>query len=246
MQQINIIMVGIAVQLIISYLLLKFLQHQNLKALGLYPTTARVKYILFGILVPLVYLGTLYFTISAVTGNPYQVNPHYSLKDFFIATAYVIRAVMFEELLFRGALLYILIKHMGAVRAALISGCCFGIYHWFSWGVLGQPLPMLITFLNTAVLGYLWALMFEKTKSMYLAAALHLGYNFASMIIFSNNKSIGLQWLSKRYITDPVTPPPYIGLPLLILYFIGFHVICFVICFVIWRICKPVQEYIAV
>lgn len=238
MQQINIIMIGIAVQLIISYFLLKYLQHQNLNALGLYPTVTHVKFIMYGILTAVIYMSILYLTMSVVTGNPYQVNPHYTLKDFFIATAYVFRAVVFEELIFRGALLYILIKRIGAARVALLSGCCFGIYHWFSWGVLGQPFPMLIAFLNTAVLGYLWALMFEKTESMYLPAALHLGYNFASMVMFSNNKSIGLQWLSKKYITDPVVPSPYIGLPLLILYFGGFHVLCYIIC----RICKPTAE----
>jgi len=231
-------MIGIAVQLIISYFLLKYLQHQNLNALRLYPTVTHVKFIMYGILTTVIYMSILYFTMSVVTGNPYQVNPHYTLKDFFVATAYVFRAVVFEELIFRGALLYILIKRIGAARATLLSGCCFGIYHWFSWGVLGQPFPMLITFLNTAVLGYLWALMFEKTESMYLPVALHLGYNFASMVMFSNNKSIGLQWLSKKYITDPVEPSSYLSLPLLILYFVGFHMLCYII----WRICKPTAE----
>ena len=238
MQQIHTIMIGIAVQLLISWLLLKFLQHQNLNALGLYPTRQPLSALLFGIIIPIVYLCVLYFTISVIVSNPYRVNPQYTFKIFLAATAYVLRAVIYEELIFRGAILYVLLKRIGAAKAAIISGCCFGFYHWFSWGVFGQPLPMLIAFANTAILGYLWALIFIKTRSMYLPAALHFGYNFASMVIFSNDKSIGLQWLAKKYIIDPVTPSQFVGFPLLILYFSGFHVLCFLI----WKYCKPMQQ----
>lgn len=230
-------MIGIAVQLLLSWLLIKYFQHQNLNALGLYPTGQRLKALLLGIIIPIIYLCVLYFTISVIVSNPYRVNPQYTFKIFFAATSYVLRAVINEELIFRGAILYILLKRIGVAKSAIISGCCFGIYHWFSWGIFGQPFPMLITFLNTAILGYLWALIFMKIRSMYLPAALHFGYNIASMILFSNDKRIGLQWLSKKYAIDPVTPSPFIGLPMLIIYFTGFHVLCYLI----WRYCKYVQ-----
>ncbi len=62
---------------------------------------------------------------------------------------------------------------------------------------------MLIVFLVTAVGGWVFAVAFEKTHSMYLAFALHLGYNVTAMILFSGNKGMGPQLLIKTFEKDP-------------------------------------------
>ncbi|MEY2917769.1 MAG: hypothetical protein RIS73_1483 [Bacteroidota bacterium] len=40
-----------------------------------------------------------------------------------------IKSVLFEELVFRGVLFYVLIKKLGSAKAIIISAIAFGIYH---------------------------------------------------------------------------------------------------------------------
>lgn len=88
-------------------------------------------------------------------------------------------------MIFRGAVLYILIWKIGANKAILISAIAFGIYHWFSYGVLGNIAAMIFVFIGTGLMGYAWALAFAKTKSIMLPFGLHLGRNFVYNTIFS-------------------------------------------------------------
>ncbi len=49
-----------------------------------------------------------------------------------------INSVLFEELLFRGYLLYKAIEWLGARKGCFLSAIAFGVYHWFSYGVIGN------------------------------------------------------------------------------------------------------------
>lgn len=83
--------------------------------------------------------------------------------------------MVFEELAFRGVLLYILIKRVGANKAILISAGAFGVYHWFSQGSLGHPTEMLITFLITGCMGLVLAYGLANSNSIYIPTAIHFG-----------------------------------------------------------------------
>jgi|GEM_PF-268520 len=222
-------MIGIFLELLITWLLLKFAVKENFSTLGLSLTRERLKYVLIGFILPIIYFCALHFSVAYVTGNPYKFNHNYTWNAFLQSGLYVLRGVIYEELLFRGFLLYILIKYTGRIKASLISAIAFGIYHWFSWNLFGQPTAMLVTFLNTGLIGFLYALLFAKTQSMYLPAALHMGSNFATMIIFSKYDSIGIQLLTKTFIKDPIVPPPLVSMPMLIIYLTGFHIMCYII-----------------
>jgi len=163
--------------------------------------------------------------VSLLVHNPYHPNPHYTLADFLVASGYVFRSALYEDLIFRGALLYILIKRLGPQKAVLISAVLFGIYHWFSWGALGQPVQMAIIFLTTGLAGYVFALAFEKTGSIYMPFALHFGIDFVNMVIFSQDKAIGLQLLVKTFATDPASPGSVISILVILVHFTWFPVL---------------------
>lgn len=220
-------MIGILVELVLSYLILKYFANENLTALGLKLNRHRLFLLAVGFLWPVVFYCIFEFSVSALVHNPYKLNPTYSLSAFVDALLYVLRAVVFEELIFRGAIFYILIKKLGDQKAIVISSVAFGIYHWFSWNAFGNPAQMAMIFLTTASGGYIFALAFSKSRTMYLSSALHFGANCATMILFSRNKAIGTQILVKSFGVDPVVPMAVISIVVLIVHFTGFQLLTF-------------------
>lgn len=221
-------MIAIIIELVLSWLLLKYTLGQNLNVLNWYLPPKRLLLMLSGFALPLIYLSLLYLSISLWVGNPYKFNPDYTLSNFTKGAAFVIRGVIVEELLFRGALLYLLIKKIGHNKAVILSAIAFGMFHWFSYGIIGQPIQMMIVLISTGIMGYLLGLAFVRSGSILLPFALHLGYNLTSMILFSNEKTVGLQLLVKTYATDPIKPEGILPLMMVIVYYIGFPLLCFI------------------
>jgi membrane protease YdiL (CAAX protease family) len=113
---------------------------------------------------------------------------------FLGALWWCLKSVLFEELLFRGALCYIGFQRFGAKFTMLFSSVCFGIYHWFTWGVLGDAKMMIIAFVLTGLYGWTLAYAYYKTKSILLGTGLHFGWNSIGLIVFSSG-TIGNQLL---------------------------------------------------
>tara|TARA_B100001059_G_scaffold43554_1_gene35599 strand:- start:70604 stop:71182 length:579 start_codon:yes stop_codon:yes gene_type:complete len=105
-----------------------------------------------------------------------------------------INSVLYEELVFRGYLLYKAIEFFGVRKACFLSASVFGVYHWFSYGVFGSVVPMAYVLLLTGSFGLMLAYSFALTKSVVLPIALHLGWNIVSITIFSNGP-VGAQLL---------------------------------------------------
>lgn len=190
-------MIGILVELLLSLILLKLIERKNLSVLGWQVSGKRLLQLLIGITIA-VLLATGYHLIrSLITGISWQLNTSYRLSDFGQALWWMLRSVLYEELIFRGALLYIAMKRLGPAKGLWLSVIAFGIYHWFSYGVLGQPIQMIFIFLITASAGWMYAYAFLKTNSLYLPIGLHFGWNCVGSILFSEG-SIG------KHILTPV------------------------------------------
>ena len=178
-------MIGIIVQLAISWLIIWFIEKKDLSVLGFFPTRKRL--LDFG----------LFFFITAVccaseflmrilfAKEQWQVNPLLTSRLVLEGTWWNLKSVLFEELIFRGVILYLLIKKLGSVKAIIISAIAFGIYHWFSHNVIGDVKQMIITFIMTCIMGLLFAYGYAKTFSLYIPIAIHLGWNLTKIFIFS-------------------------------------------------------------
>lgn len=220
-------MTGILIELLISWVLLRLIEKKNLIAIGIELSSQRLKFLGVGLLFPIFYYSILFIVLSYAGKNPYHLNKDYTSANFLDAIWYVFKSVVFETLIFQGALLYILIKQFGPTRAIIISAVSFGMYHWFSWNLFGQLSEMIITFFTTGVMGFVWAVAFYKTKSIYFPFALHFGSNFTFMILFSKDKNIGEQLFIQTYTVDPYSPGTMISILLLLCYFIGFPILLF-------------------
>lgn len=179
-------MAGILVELIVSWLLLWFVCKKHLSVLGFRPTKNRMTNLVVGLLIAAFCCTLWQLLTTAFINNSWVVNKQATAKTVLESTRWTAISVLYEELIFRGAPLYIAIKKLGVAKACIISSVCFGIYHWFSYNVFGNPFMMVITFLMTAIVGLSWAFAFATTGSLYLPIGLHLGWNLFSMVVFSN------------------------------------------------------------
>ncbi len=179
-------MLGIIVQLAISWLLIWIFEKKNLSVLGLLPTKKRLLDFSLFFLVTAACCTTDFLFKMYIGKQEWNLNPNLTVNLILTGIWWNIKSVLFEELIFRGVLLYILIKRIGAVKAILLSSIGFGIYHWFSFGVIGNIGAMTVTFLTTGIMGLVYAYGYAKTFSLYVPIAIHFGWNAIRSVVFSD------------------------------------------------------------
>ena len=191
-------MLGLVVAALLSWALLRWVAKEPIAVLGVAPNRQRLKECLVG-MVFMAGIAVVNFTWQAHFKEiSYRINPDYGLLDFLGGSFWIFKAVVFEELAFRGAFLYLLIKRIGIVKACLISSMVFGVYHWFSYELFGSRLVLMVyVFLVTGCGGWMFAFAYAKTRSLFAPAGLHLGWNLVTAIVFSAGP-IGDQWLLQQ------------------------------------------------
>jgi membrane protease YdiL (CAAX protease family) len=153
--------------------------------LGFYPTKKRLYDFVIFFLITAACCASDFMLRMLFAELSWELNPDLSFKLLIEGIWWNIKSVMFEELIFRGVLLYIIIKRLGALWGIIISSVAFGIYHWFSHQTFGDPVQMIITFAITGIMGAVYAYGYSKTFSLYIPIAIHLGWNLTRSVIFS-------------------------------------------------------------
>lgn len=179
-------MLGLLVIIIVSWVLLYFIEKKNIEVLGIIPYPKRIIQFLIGfIVIAIIVLINVYIeTIIQKVEWKYNTINYTTIFNAFV---YHIRSALTEDLVFRGAILYILIQIIGAAKAIWLSAIIFGVYHWFSYGILNERYILLAyVFLITGFTGYVWAYTFHKTKSIMLGLGLHVGVNFINACFFES------------------------------------------------------------
>jgi membrane protease YdiL (CAAX protease family) len=196
-------MAGLIAQLLLSWLIIWLYERNNLKVLGLYPTRSRLRDFMVFLLVAAACCSSG-FLLKMHYGNvSYKVNEALTAGLIWEGLWWNIKSVLFEELIFRGVIFYILLQKLGSLKAMLISSIAFGVYHWFSFGVLGNVPQMIFIFLLTGLMGMVYAYGYVRTMSLYIPCAIHLGWNFTQGFVFSEG-SIGTG------ILKPVNNTPFL------------------------------------
>lgn len=223
-------MIGILVAIAISWLLLYLIEKRNILALGFLPIVKRFKQFLIGFLITGILCILVQYLESYLKSSTWILNRDITSGIILRSFWWDFKSVLTEELIFRGALLYILIQKIGSKKSILISATAFGIYHWFSYGVLGNVMAMILVFIGTGLMGYAWAWAFSKTKSIMMAFGLHLGWNFIYNTIFSKGPLGELVLISKggNELTDWVSLLNFVSgliiVPILVLIYVRYFV----------------------
>ena len=199
-------MLGLLVFLLISWGLLYLTEKKNLNALGLIPSKDRLLQFVLGLVILVLSCLVLIGIETAVQSVQWE-STEFDFETFVQALYYHWRSALTEDLVFRGALLYILLQRLGSQRALWISAVCFGVYHLFSYGIL-EDRWILIAYVIviTGFTGYVWAYAFSKTRSMYLGLGFHMGYNLL-MACFYEAQPYGellFSEVSKQELLDPL------------------------------------------
>jgi uncharacterized protein len=181
-------MIGIVIQLIISWILIWYFEKGNLAVLGFSPTTPRIVDFLFFLLITAACCTSGFFFRMYLAKEQWELNPNLNIELFFSGLWWNIKSVLFEELIFRGVIFYILIRKLGSSKAILISSIAFGIYHWFSYEIFGDIKQMAIYFVITGIMGALYAFGYAKTFSLFIPCGIHLGWNFTQSFVFSQGQ----------------------------------------------------------
>ncbi len=179
-------MLGILVVIALSWLILWLFDKKHLTALGITPNGKRLGEFSLGLTLMALFCVINLLGQAYVKEITYVRNPDYGFWESLNGIWWTFKAALFEELIFRGAILYLLIRKIGVNWACLISAVAFGIYHWFSYQMFGRGLiPMAYVFLLTGAGGWMFAYAFAKTRSMYAPLGLHFGWIVMSIVVFS-------------------------------------------------------------
>lgn len=185
-------MIGI-ILLTITWLLLRF-EGRSLSAIGFNQPLKRTQELFAGLCIAASFAVAQFTLAAEVADFSWKINSNFGLNEFANSFRWVFNSVIYEELIFRGYLLYKLIQWLGPRTGVALSSISFGIYHWFSYEVFGHWMSMIFVFIMTATFGLMLAYAFYKTRSIILPIALHLGWNLVTLTVFSNG-SIGNQLL---------------------------------------------------
>ncbi|GGZ82178.1 CPBP family intramembrane glutamic endopeptidase [Algibacter mikhailovii] len=180
-------MLGLLVIIVVSWVLLHFIEKKSIDALGIIPYEKRLIQFLIGLFFMMLVTFLTIYIESVVLTVDWQLKSPIDYTLIFKSFMYHLRSALTEDLIFRGAILYILISKLGAKWALLISAAAFGVYHVFSYGMTSERfVPIFYVILVTGFTGYVWAYTFNKTKSIMMALGFHLGYNLVMTFFYTS------------------------------------------------------------
>lgn len=197
--------------LVISWSILWLLEKKNLSVLGLTLTYSRFKYVAILFTVAAFFSASAFLMKMYFAKEDYTLNPYLSRNAFLLEVWYQFRTVFTEEIICRGALLYILIKRIGSLRAILISSAIFALLHWFNAGVWGNIFQMVVIFLFTFFMGTLLAFSYARTYSLLIPLAIHFGWNLVQNLIFPDT-------INGNSLYVLASPPPVVTISYLSFY----------------------------
>ncbi len=177
----------------LSWILLR-LQRRPLSVLGFNKPMQRLVEFVLGLVVAGLFASMQFVLVSHFSGFEWVRNPDFSSSMLWEGLRWNVNSVLYEELVFRGYLLYQAIEFLGTRKACFLSAAAFGVYHWFSYGVFGSLVPMAYVFLMTGTFGLMLAYAYATSRSVVLPIALHLGWNVVTISVFSHGP-LGSQWL---------------------------------------------------
>lgn len=172
---------------IIGYLCGKFIEDLPFKTLGWVFNRTWLKDFLLGIGLGILTLCVAVFLTFPMNGITLLLNHADNSQTIFYtflsSFGVFFVAAAFEEVLFRGYIFQTFVRAKLAWLGILLTSLPFAIVH------LGNPNASWISSVNTAIAGVWFGIAYLKTRSLWLAFGIHLGWNWFQGAFFGINVS---------------------------------------------------------
>jgi membrane protease YdiL (CAAX protease family) len=136
-----------------------------------------------GLILGVVFATGLLLLQMVYNGWTVTINRDASWPLVMAGFLFLLQGVLNEELIFRGYCFKETVDRVGPVRANLLFGFLFIVWHWISlnaWGNYG----LMVSLVTTGFGHLLFATAFLRSKTLYLPIGIHLGNNWASRYLF--------------------------------------------------------------
>lgn len=163
------------VALVYTWLSLKILDKRKFISIGLAFHGEWKRELLFGLLLGAVFsLSVLFFlwiggyVVIQVTVSEWPIAVSGTLLSF----ALWVCVALFNELIFRGYVMQTMSEGLGNIAATIFMSICYGVFQGLS--SQGPALPVI----NTALFGFIFCIMYFRTRSLWMPLGLHFSYQF--------------------------------------------------------------------
>lgn len=222
--------------LVMSGFALKLFAKKSLFALGWNPP-GPWKYLAILLVLITAFSAALNYLLRIVIAHEeYILDSKMQYKPIAWAIWQNIRSVLTEELMFRGALLYILLQRIGIKSGLLISAALFAGFHWLDIHLWSRPMELLMITGFTFLMGLVLAGAFVRTGTIWLPILIHLAWNLVQHVLFP-----GMPGSPSVFILAAEPPEVTISyFALFILMFLPKIIVLAVNAWILWRQ-KPMQ-----
>ncbi len=171
----------IASLLLSSFIMLRFFDHRSFAMLGVACDPGWTGHVLLGMTAGFIAICIIIaagILLGAYTMSLRSIDTALLIKAFSRSVMTVFIYALFEEILFHGYLLQMLIEGTGRITAILVLSILFGILHYLN------PNGSLLGAINTGLAGAALAVAYVRTRSLLFPIAMHFSWNFTLGFLF--------------------------------------------------------------
>lgn len=165
-----------------AWILLRVLDHRHFRSVGLWFFPGWGRDLLLGlalgagmnsvVVVVLLFSGHIRLTFAGLPPGELFIGLGWNLLAVTIAATA-------EEALFRGYFFQRLVEGPGAIAAVLVLSVLFGAVH------MGNPNVSWIAVANTILLGAFIAVLYLRTRALWMATGFHIAWNYVMAAVYS-------------------------------------------------------------
>ncbi len=167
--------------IVASVICLSLFANRSIKSLGFSPHKNCLPDFLVGSVIGFLMVSAValvQFLAGATSFSVAHLKENFSLLGLTTMLVMLLIAAAFEEVMFRGYPLQVIAKQLSPVSAVIITSGLFALVH------IGNSNASFFSTANTALAGIWLSVAYFKTRSLYLATGLHLGWNLSLASIY--------------------------------------------------------------
>lgn len=202
--------------------------NKSLNDIGLNLKSKNLAFLPLGVLIGAGAFLIAKYLRAVYTGETFNISTIINYKSIIYGLYIILPTVAVEEFLFRGYLFKKTIGISSVIVANIIFSILFTLIHVFDSGVINNPAMIVFLVISIPVGHLLFATALLKSKSLFFPIGIHLGNNWATTHLITNQND-GESFI---YITNNATFDTW---PSFILFILLWNSFFLIVTFIIWK-----------